>query len=150
MERETEVQSASSQEQIKDKFYELHPAATERYSVDQNNLHRGLDLPGKHTQFIKPEKRPLKGQEALDVLIAKKPAVKRQKTQPFRKCQRVKMPKQKLGSEHSIEGIHNPFQELKISDDRLNEIQGASAPWYYGDPYGSTSDVSSASLQEKE
>ncbi|OMJ11130.1 hypothetical protein AYI70_g9907, partial [Smittium culicis] len=52
-----------------------------------DNLHKGLDIPGKPTQLVEPENKPLMDQEALDALIAKKPATKRQRVQPFRKRQ---------------------------------------------------------------
>ncbi|OMJ18633.1 hypothetical protein AYI69_g6930 [Smittium culicis] len=51
------------------------------------NLHKGLDLPGKPTQLVESENKPLMDQEALETLIVKKPVAKRQRVQPFRKLQ---------------------------------------------------------------
>ncbi|OMJ17878.1 hypothetical protein AYI70_g5683, partial [Smittium culicis] len=45
-----------------------------------DNLHKGLELPGKPTQLVEPDTKPLMDQEALDSLIAKKPAAKRQQS----------------------------------------------------------------------
>ncbi|OLY84134.1 hypothetical protein AYI68_g1715 [Smittium mucronatum] len=43
-----------------------------------NNLHKGMDLPGKPIQLVPSYSRSLMNQEDLDTLIFKKPAVKRQ------------------------------------------------------------------------
>ncbi|OMJ15186.1 hypothetical protein AYI70_g7430 [Smittium culicis] len=48
-----------------------------------DNLHKGLDLPEKHTQLTESDTKPLIDQEALDVLISKKYVVKRQRVQSF-------------------------------------------------------------------
>ncbi|OMJ12272.1 hypothetical protein AYI69_g9471, partial [Smittium culicis] len=56
--------------------------------VRLDNLHKGLDLPGKPTQFLESENKLLIDQEALDALISKKPAAKIQRVQPF--CKRQK------------------------------------------------------------
>ncbi|OMJ14369.1 hypothetical protein AYI69_g8627, partial [Smittium culicis] len=52
-----------------------------------DNLHKRLELPGKPTQLVEPDAKPLMDQEALDALIAKKPAAKPQRAQPFCKRQ---------------------------------------------------------------
>ncbi|OMJ22283.1 hypothetical protein AYI70_g2970 [Smittium culicis] len=52
-----------------------------------DNLHKGLELPGKPTQLVEPDTKPLMDQEALDALIVKKPTAKHQSVQPFRKRQ---------------------------------------------------------------
>ncbi|OMJ19377.1 hypothetical protein AYI69_g6643 [Smittium culicis] len=53
-----------------------------------DNLHKELELPGKPTQLVEPDAKPLMDQEALDALISKKQAAKRQRIQPFRKLQK--------------------------------------------------------------
>ncbi|OMJ22129.1 hypothetical protein AYI70_g3061 [Smittium culicis] len=143
----------------------LSDVATTVTQARLDNLHKGLKLPGKPTQLVDPETKPLMDQEALDALISKKSAAKRQCFQPFRKRQqssnnknsisiniataqstnasttaeanssnRTAWPPVKfsrkgsrpqegvsletqnspppMGSEHSREGIQNPFQEL--------------------------------------
>ncbi|OMJ18480.1 hypothetical protein AYI70_g5335 [Smittium culicis] len=52
-----------------------------------DNLNKGLEIPEKPTQLVEPDTKPLMDQEALDSLISKKPAAKRQRVQPFRKRQ---------------------------------------------------------------
>ncbi|OMJ13946.1 hypothetical protein AYI70_g8196 [Smittium culicis] len=47
------------------------------------NLHKGLDLPEKHTQLTESDTKPLMDQDALNVLISKKSVVKRQRVQSF-------------------------------------------------------------------
>ncbi|OMJ08547.1 hypothetical protein AYI70_g11472 [Smittium culicis] len=41
-----------------------------------DNLNKGLELPGKPTQLVEPDTKPLMDQEALDALISKKPTAK--------------------------------------------------------------------------
>ncbi|OMJ25762.1 hypothetical protein AYI69_g4187 [Smittium culicis] len=48
---------------------------------------RELELPGKPTQLVESDTKPLMDQEALDALIAKKPATKCQRIQLFHKLQ---------------------------------------------------------------
>ncbi|OLY84823.1 hypothetical protein AYI68_g1005 [Smittium mucronatum] len=52
-----------------------------------DNLQKGINLPGKPIQLVSSDSKPLVDQEELDTLISKKPAVKRQRVQPFRKRQ---------------------------------------------------------------
>ncbi|OMJ07797.1 hypothetical protein AYI69_g11320 [Smittium culicis] len=68
-----------------------------------NNLHKGLDLPGKPTQLVESENKPLMDQEALDALISKKPAAKRQQVQPFRKRQQSTTSKESYSSNTVME-----------------------------------------------
>ncbi|OMJ29093.1 hypothetical protein AYI69_g1407 [Smittium culicis] len=58
-----------------------------------DNLHKGLKLPEKPTQLVKSDAKPLMDQEALDALIAKKPAAKRQRIQLFRWRQQSTIPR---------------------------------------------------------
>ncbi|OMJ15638.1 hypothetical protein AYI70_g7139 [Smittium culicis] len=51
------------------------------------NLYKGLKITGKLNQLVDPDKKPLKDQEALNALIAKKPAAKLQRVRPFLKRQ---------------------------------------------------------------
>ncbi|OMJ24706.1 hypothetical protein AYI70_g1395, partial [Smittium culicis] len=64
-----------------------------------DNLHKGLDLLGKPTQLVESENKPLIDQEALDALIAKKPAAKRQRSQPFRKRRQSTTSKESYNSD---------------------------------------------------
>ncbi|OMJ08407.1 hypothetical protein AYI69_g11075 [Smittium culicis] len=57
-----------------------------------DNLHKGLDLPGKPTQLVESDTKPHIDQEALETLISKKPVVKRQRVQPFRRRQQNTIP----------------------------------------------------------
>ncbi|OMJ14363.1 hypothetical protein AYI69_g8629 [Smittium culicis] len=53
--------------------------------ADTDILHKGLELPGKPTRLVDSDTKTLMGQKALDALIAKKPASKRQRVQPISK-----------------------------------------------------------------
>ncbi|OMJ13777.1 hypothetical protein AYI69_g8856 [Smittium culicis] len=57
-----------------------------------DNLKKGLDLPGKPTQLAESDTKPLMDLEVLDTLISKKPVVKRQHVQPFRRRQQNTIP----------------------------------------------------------
>ncbi|OMJ28094.1 hypothetical protein AYI69_g2443 [Smittium culicis] len=52
-----------------------------------DKLHKGPKTPGKLTQISDTDIKPLIDQKALDALIAKKPAAKRQRVQQFFKHQ---------------------------------------------------------------
>ncbi|OMJ20936.1 hypothetical protein AYI70_g3783 [Smittium culicis] len=53
-----------------------------------DNLHKGFELPGKLTQLVESDVKPLMDQEVLDVLIVKNPTAKRKLIRPFRRCQK--------------------------------------------------------------
>ncbi|OMJ08288.1 hypothetical protein AYI69_g11127, partial [Smittium culicis] len=63
-----------------------------------DNLHKELKLPGKPTQLVEPDSKPLMGQEALNDLISKKTAAKCQHVQPFRKRQQSSKNKNSISS----------------------------------------------------
>ncbi|OMJ20737.1 hypothetical protein AYI69_g6095 [Smittium culicis] len=54
-----------------------------------DNFHKGLKLPGKPTQLVEPDTKPLIEQEELNAIISKNLAAKRQRVQPFRKRQQT-------------------------------------------------------------
>ncbi|OMJ27816.1 hypothetical protein AYI69_g2739, partial [Smittium culicis] len=68
------------------------PGNNTALSLKSHNLHKGLDLPGRPTQLVESDTKPLMDQEALDTLMSKKPVVKRQRVQPFRRSQQNTIP----------------------------------------------------------
>ncbi|OMJ26448.1 hypothetical protein AYI70_g158 [Smittium culicis] len=75
----------------------MHALLTDiAYAVTQarlDNLHKSLNPHRKPKQLVESDTKLLMDQEALDALIFKKPAAKRQRLQPFRRRQKNTIPK---------------------------------------------------------
>ncbi|OMJ23593.1 hypothetical protein AYI70_g2169 [Smittium culicis] len=117
---DTEIMFASTMRAL------LFDVAATVTQVRLDNLHKGLDLPGKPTHIIESEIKPLMDQEALDTLIAKKPAAKRRRVQLFRNRHGstsyaqigvVQTDGQLMGSEHSFNRINNPLHKPNLRID---------------------------------
>ncbi|OMJ14049.1 hypothetical protein AYI69_g8753 [Smittium culicis] len=75
-----------------------------------DNLHKGIELPGKPVKIVEPETKPLMEQEKLNALIAsKKPEKQSQIRKPFRGRQQFGI--QNVGLQHRREGVLDPVSE---------------------------------------
>ncbi|OMJ14338.1 hypothetical protein AYI69_g8640 [Smittium culicis] len=127
-----------------------------------DNLHKGLELPGKPTELVEPDSKLLMDQESLDALISKKPAAKHQRVQTFRKRQQSSNNKNSIRSNSiTAQSINAATTAEAISNHKTSERQSnfcGRADGTWRGPFGptpsellsnTTADFTHSSVQEE-
>ncbi|OMJ29139.1 hypothetical protein AYI69_g1365 [Smittium culicis] len=88
-----------------------------------NFLHKGIELPGKPTQFVEYHTKLLMNQEVLGALIAKKHAKRRQRVQPFRKRQNNTILKDTYSRKTAMAQSTNAATAAEASSNKTSDLQ---------------------------